>query len=78
MSDEVNPDVLAQMHRIHKAANDGTFDKDTINDALKKMHDCLTGAAYETAEDVVEDVEEAGADEGEEHPAHARKPRKKR
>jgi len=76
MSDEVNPDVLACMHAIHRAANDGTFDKDAINEALKRMHDFLTGAAYETADAVVEDDEEP-ADEAEDAP-HARKPRKKK
>jgi len=66
------------MHAIHKATNDGTFDKDAINEALKKMHDLLTGAAYEAADASADDTEEAEAtDEGEEHP-HGRKPRKKR
>jgi len=78
MADEVNPDVLAQMKRIWSAVNDGTLDKDTVNDALKQMHDFLSGAAYEAADPSAEDTEETAeaAGEGEGHPV--RKPRKKR
>jgi len=78
---EVNPDVLACMHAIHKATNDGTFDKDAINEALRKLHDFLTGAAYEAADPSADPTEEPEAvevgGEGEEQP-HARKPRRKR
>jgi hypothetical protein len=58
---EINPDVLAQMHRIHAATNDGTFNKDVINDALRLMHDYLSGVAYEVSEAAPEvEAHEAG------------------
>lgn len=85
---DVNPDVLAQMKRIWSAVNDGTVDKATINDALRLMHDILSGAAYEALPpvDPVEDApstheeeepEPVDEGEGEDHP-HRRKARKKR
>jgi hypothetical protein len=81
MAEEVNPDVLAQMKRIWSAVNDGTLDKDTVNDALRLMHDFLTGAAYDDAspdtagEEAVAEVAEPA---GEEAPHPRKKPRKKR
>jgi hypothetical protein len=47
---EINPDVLAQMHRLHSALNDGTVDLATANDALRKLHDFLSGAAYDKSD----------------------------
>jgi hypothetical protein len=74
MSD-INPDVLAQMKRIWSAVNDGTLDRDTVNDALMQMHSFLSGAAYELPDPVVtEEQDEASA--AEEHPH--KKPRRKR
>ena len=79
---EIDPNVLAQMKRIWSAVNDGTLDKDAVNDALKQMHDFLSGAAYEQSDPVA--IDEDG-DEVVEHdtgssspPVHAKKPRKKR
>ena len=73
---EVNPDVLACMHAIHTATNDGTFDKDTINAALKKLHDYLTGAAYEGSFGRDAQAQDVEADGDDDH-AHARKRKKK-
>jgi hypothetical protein len=69
---EIDPNVMAQLHRIHAATNDGTFNKDVINDALRMLHDFLSGAAYEEpTPTVTEEVVE------EEHP-HRKPARKKR
>jgi hypothetical protein len=72
---EINPDVLAQMKRLWSALNDGTVDKETANDALKKLHDILSGAAHTDPTSATEEVAEEG-DAEEDHPH--RKPRKKR
>jgi hypothetical protein len=72
---EINPDVMAQLHRIHVATNDGTFNKDAINDALRVLHDLLSGAAYDT--DPTSATEEVAVEE-EEHPHKARSHKKKR
>jgi len=73
---EVHPDVLAQMKRIWSAVNDGTLDRDTVNDALRVMHDLLTGAAYEGNDGPSGSEPETTASEDDAAPA--RKPRKKR
>jgi hypothetical protein len=80
MSD-INPDVLAQMKRIWSAVNDGTLDKDTVNDALRQMHDFLSGAAYEAHDPEPMGPDEADAEEvdvGSEEHSHKKKSRKKR
>jgi hypothetical protein len=76
MSD-IDPDVLAQMKRIWSAVNDGTLDKDTVNDALAQMQTLLTGITEPDPEPTAneEEVHDAGS---EAPPTHARKPRKKR
>ena len=73
---EINADVLAQMHRIHVATNDGTFNKDVINDALRMLHDFLSGAAYEKPDPTL--ATEEVAVEVEAHPHKARSHKKKR
>ena len=80
MAEEVNPDVLAQMKRIWSAVNDGTLDKDTVNDALRQMHDFLSGAAYEEHAPMGPDEPDAAEHDvgGEAPPVHAKKPRRKR
>jgi hypothetical protein len=75
---EINPDVMAQLHRIHSAVNDGTVDKDAINDALRRLHDYLTGAAYKGVPIGPDEPDAAEHDVGGEEPAHKAKPRKKR
>jgi hypothetical protein len=50
-------------------------DKETANDALKKLHDILSGAAHTDPTSATEEVAEEG-DAEEDHPH--RKPRKKR
>lgn len=89
---EVDPDILAQLHRIHRAVNDGTLDRDTVNDALRLIHDILSGALAErgqadeaTGRAEPEDVgnggptgaEEERDEGGEDHPAK-RRARKRR
>ena len=67
---EINPDVMAQLHRIHVATNDGTFNKDVINDALGRLRDYLSSDPTSATEEVAEEVEE--------HPHKARSHKKKR
>lgn len=82
MASAVNPDIEAQMKRIWSALNDGTVDVVTARDALRQLHDILSGAAYEAppppptggVEAAAEDV---GEDEGGEDHPH-RRARKRR
>jgi len=69
---EINPDVMAQLKRIWSAVNDGTLDRDAVNDALMKLRDLLSGDEEYSV--VVEDA----ADESEDPTPVPRKPRKKR
>jgi len=80
MAEEVNPDVLAQMKRLWSALNDGTVDIATANDALRQMHDFLSGAAYEEHAPMGPDEPDAAEHDvgGEAPPVHAKKPRRKR
>jgi hypothetical protein len=75
---QINPDVLAQLHRIHSAVNDGTLDKAVVNDALAKVHDLLSGAAYEEASPTPATEEVAAEEEGEEDHPHKARGRKRR
>jgi hypothetical protein len=81
---EINADVLAQMKRLWSALNDGTVDVVTANDALRQMHDFLTGAAYEGQEVAAPAPDEGGVEEhdvGGEAPAvitHKKASRRKR
>jgi len=74
---EVNPDILAQLHRIHQAVNAGTLDRDSVNDALRLIHDFLTGKAYEEAPEAEVADDEADDEADDVHPTK-RAPRKKR
>lgn len=65
--------VLEQMHRIHRAVNDGTVNKDEVNDALAMLHHILSGAADEPADETDDET-----DPPEDHVVHKRAPRKKR
>lgn len=80
---EINPDVLAQLHRIHSAVNDGTVDKPSIVDALAKLWELLSGPRdpIEEAPSTHEEEEPEEADEPEDEPdehPHRAKSRRKR
>ena len=77
--DEIHPDVLAHMHRIHHAVNDGTVDKAAVNEALAKLWELLSPPRDPMEEAGQPPDEEAPEPEEEAHATHGKaRARKKR